>query len=186
MANETTLGEKITSRLQQHKRDLAQQQQQLDSRMKDLLEEREQLASVGKVWIEKVILPRLKELEKYFDNGKVEILNLDSNLSCACEFAHTTRFPATVRLNISLLPGNGYLTARYDLTILPVLMEYTLTVEEKFSIEGDEEALAICRRPYSRFHRYISAPGNASALPERQYGGRYCLWNAHPFNLGNQ
>ncbi|ACM20920.1 YHS/TRASH domain protein [Geotalea daltonii FRC-32] len=143
MVNETTLGEKITSRLQQHKRDLAKQQQQLDSRMKDLLEEREQLASVGKVWIEKVILPRLKELEKYFDNGKVEIMNLDSNLSCACEFAHTTRFPATVRLNISLLPGNGYLTARYDLTILPVLMEYTLTVEEKFSIESDEEALAI-------------------------------------------
>lgn len=138
------LAERIISRFEQHKHDLADKQKQLDSRMKELLEQRERLAAVCKHKIETVILPRMEEIARHFDNAKVEVLHTDADYNCVCKFAHTPRFPATVRLGIALLPGNNEsLTARYDLNILPVLMEYNRNVEEIFPLEGDEETFAV-------------------------------------------
>lgn len=137
------LSERIRSRFEQHKHGLADKQQQLDGKMKELLEQRERLAAVAKHKIETVILPRMKELARHFDNSKVEVLHTDADYNCICEFVHTPRFPANVRLGIALLPGkNENLTARYDLNILPVLMEYNRSSEEIFPLGGDEEPLA--------------------------------------------
>lgn len=143
MEKVNTLAKRILDLLEQHKKDLADKQQQLDVRMKELLEQKERLAAVARQMIETVILPRMKELACHFDNSKVDNLHTDSDYNCICEFAHTPRFPATVRLGIALLPGNDEsFTARYDLNILPVLMEYNRNFEEIFPLEGDEEALA--------------------------------------------
>lgn len=49
------LAERILNRLEQHKHDLVDKQQQLDSRMKELLEQRERLSIVAKRNIETVI-----------------------------------------------------------------------------------------------------------------------------------
>ena len=137
------LAERITNRFEQHRHDLADKQQQLDNTMKELLEQRERLAAVARHKIETVILPRMEELVRHFDNSKVEVLLTDTDYNCVCEFAHTPRFPATVRLGIALLPGkNETLTARYDLNILPVLMEYSRNIEGIFPLEGGEEAFA--------------------------------------------
>ncbi len=137
------LSERIFSRLEQHKLDHADKQQQLDGRMKELLEQRERLAAVAKHKIETVILPRMEELARHFDNSKVEVLHVNADYNCICEFAHTPRFPATVRLGIALLPGNNdLLTARYDLSIHPVLMEFNRNSEEDFPLDCDDEVLA--------------------------------------------
>ena len=137
------LSERIISRFEQHKHDLADKQHQLDGRMKELLEQRERLAAVAKHKIETVILPRVEELVRHFDNSKVEVLHTDADYDCICEFTHTPRFPATVRLGIALLPGNNEsLTARYDLNILPMLMEFNRNSEEVFALDCDEELLA--------------------------------------------
>ena len=137
------LSERIISRFEQHKHDLADKQHQLDGRMKELLEQRERLAAVAKHKIETVILPRVEELVRHFDNSKVEVLHTDADYDCICEFTHTPRFPATVRLGIALLPGNNEsLTARYDLNILPMLMEFNRNCEEVFALDCDEELLA--------------------------------------------
>lgn len=138
-----SLAERILNRIEQHQHNLADKQQQLDGRMKELLEQRERLATVAKSKIETIILPRLEELARQFDNAKVEILHTDADYNCVCEFTHTSRFPATVRLDIALLPGeNESFTARYDLNILPVLMEYKRNVEANFPFEDNDEALA--------------------------------------------
>lgn len=143
MGKVNRLAERIRNRFEQHRHDLADKQQQLDSRMKELLEQRERASTVAKRKIETVVLPRMEELQRNFDNSKLEILNIDADFSCLCEFAHTSRFPATVRLVIALLPGKDEsLTARYDLNIFPVLMEFNRSVEEIFPFEGDEKALA--------------------------------------------
>ena len=137
------LSERILDRFEQHKHDLADKQHQLDGRMKELLEQRERLAAVAKHKIETVILPRVEELVRHFDNSKVEVLHTDADYDCICEFTHTPRFPATVRLGIALLPGNNEsLTARYDLNILPMLMEFNRNCEEVFALDCDEELLA--------------------------------------------
>jgi YHS domain-containing protein len=85
----------------------------------------------------------MKDLERHFDNAKIVVLHADSDYKCLCEFTHTPRFPATVRFDISILPGkDDSLTIRYNLNIFPVLMEYTQNYEENFPFEGADEALA--------------------------------------------
>lgn len=142
MEKVSKLAERILSRFEQHEHDLADKQLQLDSQMKELLVQRERLAAVAKHKIETVILPRMEELSRHFDNSKVDLLHTDADFNCICEFAHTPRFPATVKLGIALLPGkNDALTARYDLSIFPVLMEFNRNTEETFPLDCDEEVL---------------------------------------------
>ncbi len=138
------LAERISNRFEQHRQDLDNKQQQLDSKMKEMLEQRERLSVIAKSQIESVVLPRMEELVRHFDNAKVMVLNIGANSTCIAEFAHTPSYPAVVKLGISLLPGdNESLTARYDLSILPELMKYNRNVEEVFPLAGDEEALAV-------------------------------------------
>ena len=137
------LSERIYNRFEQHKLELADKQQQLDSNMKELLEQRERLAAIAKSKIETIILPRMEELARHFDNSKIEVLHTDSDYNCLCVFNHTPRFPATVKLLIALLPGKDeHITARYDLNIFPVLMEFNGNSEEIFPLDCDEELLA--------------------------------------------
>lgn len=137
------LAKRILDRFEKHRREREDQQQQLDNMMKDLLALRERQASIAKHFIESIVLPRMEDLTRYFTNAKVEVLHSDAYYQCVCEFAHTPRFPATVKLGISLLPANDeYLTARYDLNILPVLMEYRRSNEERFPLLDGDEPLA--------------------------------------------
>lgn len=142
MEKVSKLAERILSRFEQHEHDLADKQLQLDSQMKELLVQRERLSSVAKNKIETAILPRMEELSRHFDNSKMDLLHTDADFNCICEFAHTPRFPATVKLGIALLPGkNDVLTARYDLSIFPVLMEFNRNSEKTFPLDCDEEVL---------------------------------------------
>ena len=143
MKKTSSLAERISNRFEQHRHDLVDKQQQLDSRMKEMLEQRERLAAIAKSQIESVVLPRMEELARHFDNAKVHVVNIGANSTCIAEFAHTPSYPAVVKLGISLLPGdNASLTARYDLSILPELMKYNRNVEEVFPLAGEGEDLA--------------------------------------------
>lgn len=138
------LAEKILSRFEQHRHDLDNKQQQLDSRMKEMLEQRERLAAIAKSRVETVVLPRMEELARHFANAKVQVVNINTSSTCVAEFAHTPSYPAIVKLSISLLPGDkASLTAHYDLSILPELMTYSRNADEIFPLDGDEDALAV-------------------------------------------
>lgn len=143
MEEKSPLTERILIRFEQHRQELAEKQLKLDENMKELLEKKDRLAVDAKRRIETVILPLMQELLQHFDNGKVELQLNDDYFGCVCEFAHTPRFPATVRFGIALLPGSetSY-TARADLNILPVLMEYNRNNEALFPFEGDDKALS--------------------------------------------
>jgi YHS domain-containing protein len=143
MKKTSSLAERISNRFEQHRQDLTDKQQQLDSRMKEMLEQRERLAAVAKSQIESVVLPRMEELARHFDHAKVQVVNINANSTCIAEFAHTPSYPAIVKLGISLLPGdNASLTAHYDLSILPELMTYRRNADATFPLDGDEEVLA--------------------------------------------
>lgn len=142
MEEKSPLAERILHRFEQHRQELAEKQQHLDESMKKLLEQKERLAVDAKLRIETVVLPMMQELLQHFDNGRVEVQLNDDYYGCVCEFAHTPRFPATVRFGIALLPGNETCyTARSDLNILPVLMEYNRNNEALFPFEGDDVAI---------------------------------------------
>jgi YHS domain-containing protein len=143
MEKKSHLAERILHQIEQHQQELAEKQQQLDESMKALLEQKDRLAVSAKRRIETVVHPMMQELLQHFDNGKVEVQLNDDYFGCVCEFAHTPRFPATVRFGIALLPGNeSSYTVRSDLNILPVLMEYNRNSEALFPLEGDDEAVA--------------------------------------------
>ncbi|WP_026841861.1 YHS domain-containing protein [Citrifermentans bremense] len=142
MGSLTTLEERIIEKLAQHKKQLAVKQQQLDQSMKELLEQRERLSAVAESRVETVIMPRLERLARQFQNAEIEVVHTDEGFISTCRFAHTPQFPATVRLSIELLPASSdQLTARYDLSILPALMEYSQNAEKNIQL-GDEESLA--------------------------------------------
>lgn len=139
----SSLAERISNRFEQHRHDLADKQQQLDSRMKEMLEQRERLAAIARSRVETVVLPRMEELARHFANANVMVVNIGANSTCVAELAHTPSYPAIVKLSISLLPGdNASLTAHYDLSILPELMTYSRNADATFPLDGDEELLA--------------------------------------------
>ena len=143
MNREYTLAERIRDKLEQHQRELADKQQLLDNEMKEMLEERQRYILVAKHQVESVVKPRMEELVYHFDNAGVEVITGDTVCMCVCEFAHVPRYPASVRLCIALSPNDkGGITARYDLSIFPVLMDYTRNVEESFLLEGNDHSLA--------------------------------------------
>ncbi len=139
------LSARILSRLERHQRELAEQQKQIDNRMIEMLEQRERFAAVARHIAESVVHPRMEELLRHFDNAAIVELHGDTDFHCICEFAHTPRFPATVSFDICLLPGENYtrVTVRYDLKILPVLMEYKRDEEEAFPLEGADTAIGL-------------------------------------------
>lgn len=143
MRGKSRLAERILNRFELHRLELEEKQQQLDDNMNKMLEQKERLATIAKRLIDTVLLPMMQELLRHFDNGRVEVQHNNDYFGCVCEFAHTPRFPATVRFGIAILPGNETCyAARSDLNILPVLMEYTRNNEELFPLEGDDEAIA--------------------------------------------
>jgi YHS domain-containing protein len=143
MEKKSPLAERILQRFERHRQELAEKQQQLDDSMKELLEQKDRLAACAKLRIETVVLPMMQELLQHFDNGRVDVQLNDDYFGCVCEFEHTPRFPASVRFGIALLPGNeSCYTARSDLNILPVLMEYNRNNEALFPLEDDNEAFS--------------------------------------------
>lgn len=143
MEEKSRLAKRILDKIEQHQQELALNQQQLDTKMKDLLDLRAYQAAVSKINIGEIVLPRMMELASHFENAKIEVLNVDADSNCICVFNHTPRFPATVKLSIALLPADDKrLVAHYNLTILPELMEFNRSNKMDFSLEGDEKELA--------------------------------------------
>ncbi len=145
MAKTGRLSDKILNCLERHQRDLAERQKLIDETMNELLEQRERFAAAARRIMELVIHPRMEELPRHFDNAAITECHGNNDFHCICRFTHIPRFPATVSLDISLLPGESYtgIAARYELEILPALMEYKRDEEMNFPVEGSDEAIGL-------------------------------------------
>ena len=145
MADTGRLSTRILNNLERHQGELAERQKLVDGTMKDMLEQRERFAAVARRVLESAIYPRMEELTRHFDNATLLDCHGDTDFHCVCKLTHTPRFPATVSLGISLLPGESDtgLKARYDLEILPVLMEYKRDEEITFPLHDSDEAIGL-------------------------------------------
>lgn len=143
MGTEATLEKKIIDRLRQHKAQLAEKQEQLDTLMKEFLEQRSRLSVIAEGKINKIIFPRMQQLARQFENAEIQVINTDEGHTCLCKFAHTPRFPATVQVSVALLPvPTEQLTVRYDLNIFPALMEFCQNAEATIPTADDESLVA--------------------------------------------
>jgi YHS domain-containing protein len=72
-------------------------------------------------FMQEVIRPRMEKLQTLFDNARISEA-LSSRHTYACQFEHTTRFPATARLQVGVTRDGEIkmVTLQYQLEILPV------------------------------------------------------------------
>lgn len=133
----------IASRLEKHQRELAEQQNQTDTRMKELQEKRERFSAIANRIMETIIHPRMKELSRHFDNAAFSEHHNDTDFHCVCSFSRSPRFPAKVSLDIGLLPGENALKACYGLEILPILMEYKPHDEKNFDLNDPDKEIGL-------------------------------------------
>lgn len=136
MAEINEFSGKIQGRIDRHRQELAQKQQQLNGEMKHLLERRDNFNGIARNILSSIIYPRMSELARHFDNAKLTDVDKITDFHCLCEFTHTYRFPALTRLDIHISPSGNYekLDIGYDLAILPVLIEYQKHDEQSFSL----------------------------------------------------
>lgn len=137
------LSGRIRSCLERHKDELAASQKLVDRSMNDLLKQRERFATIARRIMKSDVRPRVEEIVRHFPNASIDEHHGDADFHCVCRFAHTPRFPATVTLDICLLPGesNTEITVRYDLEILPLLMKYKRNEEMCFPLTRSDNKI---------------------------------------------
>jgi YHS domain-containing protein len=136
-----TLAERILQRLEQHRQQAVTTQKQLDHDMKTGLDNHEQFCAAANRILNEIIRPRMDELARHFANATLVTPGSSHDTSCFCSFAHTLQFPAAVTLKITLMPSETCpeeFTARYDLEILPVFMEYRKCDSFQAGLAGDD------------------------------------------------
>lgn len=143
MPRNVRLSERIRSCLKRHKDEFAESQKLIDESMDELLVKRERFAAIAGRIMKSVIRPRMDELPRHFHNASIVEHHGDADFHCICRFAHVPRFPATVSLDICLLPNesNSEITVSYDLEILPLLMKYKRNEEKTFPLTGSGDEI---------------------------------------------
>jgi YHS domain-containing protein len=90
-----------------------------------------------------VIRPRVEKLQSLFDNARMPEAR-NSRHTCCCQFEHTTRFPATARLEMGVTRDGEIktVTLQYELEILPVFFPVESRDELTMLLEEVDEAKA--------------------------------------------
>ena len=119
-------------------------QDHMRQRMEEEARQADQFNRVASRLIAAVIRPRMEALADRFDNGKLLNPTESSGAVCTCVFAHSTRFPATTRLSLSVSPGDRMerVSLVYHLQILPVFIRFKDRDEIDFPADAVDESAA--------------------------------------------
>ena len=85
--------------------------------------------------IEENLLPRVSTLASQFENAQLS--HVDGQYMVGCEFRHSTRFPATVKLSIGVSHDERVedVVAYYELSILPIFMKFQKHVQATWKLD---------------------------------------------------
>jgi YHS domain-containing protein len=141
MASLEHFSKEIEDRLAQEQRLQRDKQYCIDRDMNVLLERKETYTEAALGLLISVVTPRMEELCRHFDNAKIKDCDPTKDFGCAATFSHTQRYPATATLRFAISPADDYkrLEVRYEVDILPILMEYDRTDAQGFPIDGLSE-----------------------------------------------
>ena len=125
MGDMKKFSEKIQERLSRDLKERTEIASEVTRDMERLLGRKDRFEGIARHVLASVVYPRMQALSEEFDNSEVAGLDYVS-LRCSCNFSHTQRFPATVKLGFSLLTGQdfGALDLHYSLSIFPIFMEF--------------------------------------------------------------
>src|SRR5262249_22634432 len=92
--------------------------------------------------VKDIILPRLENLARHFDNAELLCGDRTGRHQCVCSFRHTNRFPATAKLELAVTRDGSAenIWLLYDLSILPVFFQFEGQDRLTIPVDGVNEA----------------------------------------------
>lgn len=126
MRDDTELGQRIESCLNQAAERRALHQSHVRQRMEDLDRKSVRFNEIARSLVEQVLLPRLRKAASYFDNGEMAPPDERAWNHCIANFKHTEQFPASTRLDLFILPDERIenVLVVYDLSIIPIFFQF--------------------------------------------------------------
>jgi len=94
-------------------------------RMHEWQQREERYTALADHLVKDIVRPRLKTLVNHFDNANLSCDEAGRH-TCECSFEHTSRFPATARLELAVSRDGAAenVCLLYDLSILPVYFHF--------------------------------------------------------------
>lgn len=123
---------------EQHKRAA---QDHLQHQMTEAERRWKQFGMLADRLVQTIIRPRMEKLVTYFENGQFLPPEQPSRYHCVCQFQPTERFPAKVKLELSVTTDGQAekLIVQEQLQILPVFFQFPSESEITFPLDGVDE-----------------------------------------------
>lgn len=142
MTESTNLERQIREKLATAEAKRRKWQAALTVEMQAQQERLERFNGEAKRWMQVVIAPKMERLAACFVNAQLRLPDANRPFLCACEFAHTSEFPATTKLELALFPDaaleNGVVA--YAVEILPIFFAFERKDQLTVSLDGSADA----------------------------------------------
>lgn len=125
MADTEKFSEMIAKHLTRHRTESIRRQSALNSDMENLLKSRAAFEGEAQHVLSSIVLPRIRAMARHFENADVKEAP-EKGLNCSCHFTHNERFPATVKLSVTIEPrdNNKIMKIYQTVEILPEFIDY--------------------------------------------------------------
>ncbi len=133
-----SLDQQIRQRLKSVEEEERSEQIKLQAKMVDLEKRHTKFDKLADELMKTIINPRMEKLASFFDNAQLLDPNEIGMHYCVCRFNHSFRYPASVKLSLSVTHDAEIenLLLVYDLDILPVFFKFKSHVQTALSIEN--------------------------------------------------
>ncbi|MBX7168961.1 MAG: YHS domain-containing protein [Pirellulales bacterium] len=132
------LESRIARRLQEHAAQQQQRRQDAAAECRERQLQRQRFQRLGQKLLGDLIVPRLHQLERHFENATVQTNAGADLIQAECRFQHSERFPATARLTFACHPDTSmtHWTLTYDLDVLPLFLSFVRHDERVVDLEA--------------------------------------------------
>jgi len=141
MSDLQSLEQQIQQRLKSVEEKDRSQQLQLQTNMAEVEKRHARFEQLADEWIAAIIESRMQKLAGCFDNAEFLERNEAGKHSCVCRFDHSARYPASVKLTISVAHDAEIenLLLVYDLEILPIFFQFEGHDQTAFSLDDPNQ-----------------------------------------------
>ncbi len=139
------LGQEIQQRLEFAEEKGRSLQSELQTKMADIEKRYAKFEELAIEIMTDVIDPRMDRLVSYFDNAKLLDRDDAGRLFCISQFDHSARFPASVKLALSIAHDTEIETLLlvYDLGILPIFFKFEAHDQAVFPLDDLDQKQVI-------------------------------------------
>lgn len=135
------LEQRIKEKLAEHQSRIENRQHDLGQQMVQVHQRHHQFTALANRLMQAVVRPRLEKLASFFDNAELLDSEQAGTHQGVCVFKHTSRFPATARLELGLSHDRQAtsLLLSCRMQILPIFFDFPMEDERSLPLESANE-----------------------------------------------